>query len=171
MSRKVIKKKWPLIIISLFLSVFILYEVGFRINITESMPVGIYYLCAPDDLRNGDLVAVKLPPDLISIGLKRGYIKSDETILLKRLIAVPNDKIIYKNEQISVNGISKYKCIVKDIDLHERVMPNSLKEGIYTLGNNEYFVLGNNDDSWDSRYFGSVNKENIINRAKMIIAF
>lgn len=134
------------------------------------MPIGLYLLCEAKDLKNGDLVAVKLPPEIISQGLERGYIKTKDTILVKQLIALPGDKAIYKNNQLLVDDIYTYRCAVTAKDGQGRHM-KPLKEGTYTLGNNEYLVLGKNDDSWDSRYFGTIKRDNILNRVLLILAF
>ncbi|MEI6057003.1 MAG: conjugative transfer signal peptidase TraF [Lentisphaerota bacterium] len=170
MHGKLLVRIWPLPIVVIFLLIFILYEVGFRINITSSMPIGLYLLCEAKDLKNDDLVAVKLPPEIISQGLERGYIKTKDTILVKQLIALPGDKVIYKNNQLLVDDIYTYKCVVTAKDGQGRDM-KPLKEGTYTLGNNEYLVLGKNDDSWDSRYFGPIERKNLINRVKLILTF
>jgi len=170
MHGKLLVRIWPMPIVLVFLAIFILYEVGFRINITSSMPIGLYLLCEAKDLKNDDLVAVKLPPEQLSLGLERGYIKTKDTILVKQLIALPGDKVLYKDKQITVNGIFVYKCSATAKDGQGRNM-NPLKEGIYTLGDNEYWVLGKNDDSWDSRYFGLIERKTLINRVKLILAF
>lgn len=163
-------KKWPLLIVLVFVIIGIMYEMGFRINITGSMLIGLYRILGTRDLGHDDLVCVTLSPELMKVGLGRGYIKTSETMLLKRLIALPGDEVIYKDHHITVNNLYNYDCHVSEKDREGRSM-NPVKEGTYKLGQDEYWVLGRDIDSWDSRYFGPIKKENIYSEVKLIIAF
>lgn len=162
-------KKWPLLIVLVFVLIGIMYELGFRINISGSMPIGLYLITGSQDLGNDDLVAVSLPPDLINKGLQRGYIKTKDTMLVKRLIGLPGNEIIYKDHHIEVNKIYNYDCQVSEKDGEGRSM-DPVKEGTYILGPDEYWVLGDNNESWDSRYFGPIKRENIYSEVKLILA-
>ena len=56
-------------------------------NASESVPVGLYVGRASHPPSLGDLVAVRLPEDLTSWAVERGYIGVD-TLLMKRVAAV-----------------------------------------------------------------------------------
>jgi len=163
-------KKWPLIIILICVAIPLLYEVGFRINVTGSMPKGLYFLQSPNGLKRDDLVTVKLPEKQLSFGIHRGYIKSKDTILLKKLIALPGDKVEFKDSQIVVNAVFTYQASRVARDKHNLEM-NPIEDGIYLCGKDDYWVLGMDDLSWDSRYFGPVKIENISNKVRGILAF
>lgn len=82
-----------------------------------------------------------------------------DTRLVKRIIGLPGETIFYRNNHLFVNGkkidLGNYEFETEDFDLsglEEQKIPNEC-----------YFVLGDNrNNSKDSRYFGPVEKENII---------
>lgn len=85
----------------------------------------------------------------------------DNKKLIKRVIGMPNDKIkcvsgiLYINNEEDTSGYG----YGENIDFPE-----------YTLKDDEYFLIGDNrSDSFDSRYFGPVKKEDIVGKANFII--
>lgn len=88
---------------------------------------------------NGDIVILKL---------------GDQQDLVKRIIGLPGDVISLKKGKIMRNGIelSPYAC---DEEL----------SSIYTLGDAEFFVIGDNyQDSIDSRQFGPVTRDDLLEK-------
>lgn len=101
--------------------------------------------------------------------IKRGDIVSmevdEKTHYVKRVIGLPN-------EEIRIEGIDIYidnKRLEEPYAFYDWVK-NSIekdtlkdKNGTWTLKDGEYFLIGDNrDDSYDSRNFGPVLKEDII---------
>ncbi len=85
---------------------------------------------------------------------------------IKRIIGLPGEEIEIKNNQviISNNGVLKESYIPSSYE--------TISDKIISLGENEYFVLGDNRPaSYDSRRFGLITKENIIGRALINISF
>lgn len=85
----------------------------------------------------------------------------DNKKLIKRVIGMPSDKIkcvsgiLYINNEEDTSGYG----YGENIDFPE-----------YTLKDDEYFLIGDNrSDSFDSRYFGPVKKEDIVGKANFII--
>lgn len=75
-------------------------------------------------------------------------------LLVKRVIGLPNDTIAYINNMLFING--EY---VEEEFLSDDVYTNDFE---ITLGENEYFCLGDNRPvSKDSRYYGAFSKEEI----------
>jgi signal peptidase I len=88
---------------------------------------------------------------------------------IKRIIALPGDEIEIKNGEIFVNGAMIDEPYIPDEKTLVRNprMSNVLKQ---KLGNEEYFVLGDNrDHSSDSREWGVLPKANIIGRTWLIV--
>lgn len=82
--------------------------------------------------------------------------KTDNYLIVKRVMGLPNEKIEYKNNHLYIND----KPVTEDfIDLYSTKTENF----VYTLKDNEYFLLGDNREySTDSREHGPFRKEEII---------
>ncbi len=104
--------------------------------------------------------------DDIIVFLPNGNEKSHYYI--KRVVAVPGDKVQIKNGTLYVNGEE-----VKDSFESDSMEDAGLAEEEITVGEDEYFVLGDNrNNSEDSRYanIGNVKKEYIIGKAWFIVS-
>ncbi len=102
-------------------------------------------------LNRGDIVIVHSPVQDIE--------------LIKRLIGKPGDTIELRDNHVFVNGEA----------LDEPYLPPDANSGptrdasTWTLGENEYFIMGDNRSfSQDSRVFGPVKTENIIGRGLLL---
>ncbi|WP_028330561.1 signal peptidase I [Brachyspira alvinipulli] len=81
--------------------------------------------------------------------------------LVKRVIGVEGDKVEIKDGGLYLND--------KLIE-HEYYIFSNEDNGLYIVGNNQYFVLGDNIKvSEDSRYFGLINKRDI--KGQVILIF
>ena len=83
--------------------------------------------------------------------------KEDEEIIIKRIIALPGETIKIQNGKIYIND-KEYndEFAYGDTSDYEQV----------TLGENEYFILGDNRlISKDSRYFGPVKESDLMGEA------
>lgn len=83
---------------------------------------------------------------------------------IKRIIGLPGETVnIDEDGNIFINGV-----LLEENYGKEKIKDPGIASRPIVLGENEYFVLGDNrNDSFDSRYFevGNVKKENIIGRA------
>ena len=81
--------------------------------------------------------------------------KGKEETIVKRVIGKPGDHIEIKNKQVFVNKTLLIEPYIK--------APESTYGNIdITLGDDEYFVLGDNrEQSSDSRFFGAIKKSDI----------
>ena len=83
--------------------------------------------------------------------------------LIKRVIGLPNDKIKVENGKLYINNKE-----VKENYINSYTASYDFDE--ITLKDNEYFVMGDNRyNSYDSRNFGTITKNNIIGRVEFRI--
>lgn len=90
-------------------------------------------------------------------------IKYKDNDLIKRIIGLPNDKIKVENGKLYINNKE-----VKENYINSYTASYDFDE--ITLKDNEYFVVGDNRyNSYDSRNFGTITKNNIIGRVEFKI--
>ena len=166
------------IAITLLVAFTLVYFVGLRTSVVgQSMA---------ETLNGGDEILVNRfiykvtdpgPNDVI-VFLPNGNEKSHYYI--KRVIAVPGDTLQIKNGEVYVNG----ELFAEDVDVAQMGEVKSAEEvaqmedaGLaaeeITLGEDEYFVLGDNrNNSEDSRYanIGNIKKEYIIGKVWFRVA-
>jgi conjugative transfer signal peptidase TraF len=172
-------KKVSLICISLFSVVFIsgclLYQAGIRINLTASLPVGIWKIDKSFiKIEKGDYVWFTPTKKIADFALKRGYLekntqcKNNAIPLLKIVYGLPGDSYSFHHNGIKINNIPIEKTKRRQTDSQGRVMPQ-IPNGI--VQEKQFFVLTLNSHSFDSRYFGSIPVQNIEGTAKPIFTW
>ena len=92
------------------------------------------------------------------------YPKDPSQRFIKRVIGLPQEKVELQYDQIIItNKFGERKVLDESNYL---VSQAQLGEMAVTLGENEYFVLGDNRmHSFDSRKWGALKRENIVGRA------
>ena len=130
------------------LALFISSNVLFRYNVIgESMS---------PTLENGDL-GFALRTKLGLQEIKRFdivVIESPSKYLVKRIIGLPGETVEYKDNKLYIDGNFVEESFIDGTETEDFTV---------TLGNNEYYVLGDNRiHSLDSRAYGPFMKEQII---------
>ena len=154
------------IAIVLMMAFVLVYFIGMRTSVVgQSMS---------ETLENGDQILVNrfmykvIGPKAndVIVFLPNGNEKSHYYV--KRVIGVPGDTVQIKNGRIYVNGTE----FTEKVDV-AAIEDAGLAADAVTLGDDEYFVLGDNrNNSEDSRYanIGNIKREYIIGKAWFVIS-
>jgi len=113
---------------------------------------------AKASIRSGDLIVFKYPEDP-----SRDFIK--------RVTAVGGNTLEARDKKIYINGtaIEESYAQYTDVQVRPRGADSRDNFGPYRVPENSFFVLGDNrDQSYDSRYWGYVPKENVKGKALKI---
>ncbi|HSI19937.1 MAG TPA: S26 family signal peptidase [Sphingomonas sp.] len=133
-------------------------------NASASAPIGLYDIDSPGDLTLTDLVAVNPSKPLADFMVERGYIGRGVP-LLKRVMALPGQKVCRVHRTITVDGIELGTAL--DRDTIGRELP--VWQGCRRIADGEIFLMNPAvRDSLDGRYFGPIPAKSVIGRATPI---
>lgn len=152
-SKRICRSTGLKIIIAIMgLIVFLQFFVTIGINITDSIPQKVFLIIKGISPSKGDFVAFRFQGSR--------YYKKGKTFI-KILVGKECDRVETIGRQVILNKL--LIAIAKDKDLEgNRIEPFKYK-GVIPPG--KMLVLGISKDSYDSRYFGFIDKEQIIGRA------
>ena len=90
--------KLPLILVAIITSVLLLKYLGIAINLSNSMPIGIYQKFKTSVIKHGDIIALCLPLQIAEQGKAKGYLNhghcpGDAKPIIKQVIAIPGDDV------------------------------------------------------------------------------
>ena len=89
----------------------------------------------------------------------------DKYYSIKRVVGLPGETVLIQNGQVYINGNP-----LADYPVDSEIKTAGIAESAITLGENEYFLLGDNpDNSQDSRFqaAGNVQKSEMLGRVKI----
>jgi conjugative transfer signal peptidase TraF len=144
---------------------------GLRVNLTPSEPLGLWRIVPLDRaVRVGDIVFV-CPPDNSAMReartrgyLRRGLCKGDLAPLIKKVAALPGQKISVGRE-VEIDGVPLPDSSLADADGQGRRLP--LAAG-GPVPDGSVFLYSDYPGSYDSRYFGPVPEHDILGLSKPV---
>jgi conjugative transfer signal peptidase TraF len=134
-------------------------------NASASVPVGLYWIENRPPMR-GEIAVLKLPEWVALIASERQYLPR-KVWLLKPVAASNADVVCRFGAHVFVNGKHVAKALL--VDKNHRQMPTWRVCKI--LNAEQVFVLSRHRDSFDSRYFGPVDRAFVAGTAKPIMLF
>ena len=151
----------------------LLWWSGWRINLTESEPLGFYRLFPVEPttaIRPGERIEF-CPPPSVTPARFPFYMKGDcpggGMPMFKQVVGVPGDRITVTLQGVTINGraLSYSGQLTRSGTWPWLRLPHQL--GTFTLGPDQYWVYGSGAkpalaaQSFDSRYWGPVERAEI----------
>lgn len=139
----------------------VIAQCGLWINVSPSIPIGLYRSESLRSIRHGAFVLVCLPDSLARFGRERGYLRrgecpGDASPVGKRVLALAGDTVCIDGEGIALNGVPIPGSAMLGIDWRGRPLP-SLRRGRYLVAARMAWLLATySSRSWDSRYYGAI---------------
>lgn len=129
-------------------------------NYTDSLPHGFYFL-EKSTITKGALIAFIPPENIRKIMTERGYLK-DDGYLMKYVAAEPGDSVSTTGHRLVINGDDFGQIL--PYDQQGRVLPKFHFNG--RLKQDYLVAVKGKANSFDSRYYGPIRKENVIGIAQ-----
>ena len=130
-------------------------------NATASAPLGWYVVVPVQEAGVGDVVLAHLPSSAANIADERHYLPESVPIL-KRVGAVAGQKVCVRDRVLRVDRELPVRLLERD----GRGRPLTPWRGCRALKAEELFLLSHDSPaSFDSRYFGPIQKRLVIGRA------
>ena len=143
---------------------------GVRLNITPSIPVGLYWLRhvtsgAGGSISRGTLVLVCLPPVVGAYAMSRGYVSPGRcpgrTMPVGKIVAaIAGDSVAVTADDVWVNGVPLHRSRPLLIDRQHRRLPRLIGSS-FSLRRGELWLTSSSWLGFDSRYFGPAGSANI----------
>jgi conjugative transfer signal peptidase TraF len=142
-------------------------EVGLRINDTPSIPRGLYRTTNESVARGRHVLFCPASRPLFQRALERGYLSSGRcaagsSYLMKRVWAVPGDRIAVLDDGVYINGARVPNSAPRAADGGGRPLPRYRIDD-QVLDREQYLLLSETHPrSFDGRYFGPVTRSEIV---------
>ena len=130
-------------------------------NASHSIPIGLYRLTKPGELKVTDLVAVRPSKPLAAFLAQNGYLPAGVP-MLKRVLGLPGQTICRVASKIFVDELEMGEA--RQVDGQGRPLPEW--QGCQILAADQVFLMNwQSADSLDGRYFGPVARSTIFAHA------
>jgi conjugative transfer signal peptidase TraF len=155
----------------------ILLEPRWRVNLTSSVPVGLYW--RSNSFAKGDFVEL-CPPDAIEEeALKRGFAPrlnggpcyDHGIVFIKVIAAVGGDILDVSQRGVSIDGKLWPGSARRRFDSHGMPITQWMHYGRLRLPSNTVLVLGTNPDSFDGRVWGPMKVSGIRARLTPLVTW
>ena len=129
-------------------------------NASASASIGLYWVNPSGATRRGDLVLATPPDAARRLAAERGYLPAGVP-LVKRVAAIAGDLVCVDSGEVRIAG----HHVARTLSADREDRPLRSWDGCRSLANGEVFLLmADVPDSFDSRYFGPVERGHIVGR-------
>ena len=132
-------------------------------NASASAPIGLYSVTPRAWADIGDLVVAWPPERYRGLAAKRRYLPLNVP-LVKRVAAFGGDKVCARGQRISIND----KPVVRRAQTDAKVRAMPAWSGCIRLHGRQLFLLNDNPESFDGRYFGVTEPKDLIGKASLL---
>ena len=162
----------------IFMLIFKIIGKNYTVVITESLPLGVYKLYpVKDTIKIGDIVQFKPNENTIEFLKDREYLSEIADTLVKEVAADYSNrdeiKFIYDvnlEQNLLYVGEKNYGPIFLKDSKGRNITSVSL-EDLRPKNKDEYLLLSSHYKSYDSRYFGLIKRNQILNIAEIKFKF
>lgn len=134
-------------------------------NASASAPIGLYSVTPGAIVEPGEMVIARTPQAFRRMAAERRHLPMNVP-LVKRAVATAGDEVCALGQEIFLNGrrISERK----PADRAGRPMP--MWSGCVRLRGRQLFLMMDDQASFDGRYFGVSERDDVIGRARLLWA-
>jgi len=132
-------------------------------NASASAPIGLYLVAPAADPKLGDMVIARLPERFRRLAAVRHYLPLGVP-LVKRVAAQSGQRVCAAGPDILIDG--KQVATRRAVDGRGRAMP--AWRGCVRLHGGELFLLNPDPASFDGRYFGVTERDDVIGTARLL---
>lgn len=129
-------------------------------NASASAPIGLWRITPGASVAVGDSVLVEPPPAARHLAAQRHYLPANVP-MIKTIAAVSGDRVCARETAITIDD--RLAAVRRLADRQGRKLP--WWRGCLRLSGGQVMLLNSAPDSFDSRYFGPVEKGAIIGKA------
>lgn len=137
----------------------------FILNLSSSVPLGVYFLNGSENYMRGDLVLFDVPDNAKSLIYGRGFLPEGWP-LIKKIGALPGDRVCI-DETLTINGTILGPVL--KADNKSRALPQM--RGCFSVAPGYFFPIATTARTIDGRYFGPVAINTIKGKATPIFIF
>jgi conjugative transfer signal peptidase TraF len=137
------------------------------VNVTASIPRGVYWIRLGSKPHRGDLVALPIPRSVRGLLHERQYVPRSIDLLAKPVAASSGDHVCVQAGTLAIDG--QFLAHVLGTDRHGRSLPQVAL--CRELGPDEVFLAIPQDNSFDSRHFGPIAREDLLGTLTPLVTF
>jgi conjugative transfer signal peptidase TraF len=138
---------------------------GARINVSGSIPLGLYWTTRAPVARNAYVVFCPPRSEIFDEAMRRGYIgpgfcEGGYGYMMKRVVAMQGDTVRIDADGVRVNGLLVACSVPKAQDEAGQVLPQ-LRRALQ-LGSRDVLLMSDKSpEAFDARYFGPLDAQQI----------